>query len=139
MRPFRRFLALRARQRLFLIHCLIAVTAIRLGLKLMPYKRLRRLVEPPSSARHSSVGDLRQVSWGVTAAARLIPGPTWLTPAGAGQFLLPRGGKRSQIHIGIERGSAATLKAHAWLVSGKRVVLGGPAGLFTKYNLLDLR
>jgi hypothetical protein len=60
-----------------------------------------------------------------------VPGATCLTQALAGQYLLARQGSASKISVGIERGTGTQLKAHAWLMSGSHIVLGGSIGGFT--------
>ncbi|TIV06075.1 MAG: lasso peptide biosynthesis B2 protein, partial [Mesorhizobium sp.] len=74
-------------------------------------------------------------AWGVAAAARLVPGASCLTQALAGQYLLARQGNASKISIGIERGTGSELRAHAWLMSGNHIVLGGSINGFT--HLVD--
>ena len=68
---------------------------------------------------------MRRIAWGISAAARLVPFATCLTQALAGQYMLARSGKASQIRIGINRDAAPKLAAHAWLISGDHIVLGG--------------
>ncbi|MDX8458668.1 lasso peptide biosynthesis B2 protein [Mesorhizobium humile] len=110
---------------LFLAHCLTVVSAVRLALTLSSYNRVRSLVTRLDARRDASIADLRRVAWGVAAAARLVPGASCLTQALAGQYLLARQGSASKISIGIEKGTGNELKAHAWLMSGNHIVLGG--------------
>lgn len=120
---------------LFLAHCLAVVSAVRLALAFSSYNRVRGLVTRLDARRDATVADLRRVAWGVAAAARLVPGATCLTQALAGQYLLARQGNSSKISIGIERGTGDELKAHAWLMSGDHIVLGGSINGFT--HLVD--
>lgn len=133
MRNLSRFLALRHAERLFLLRCLSVVVAMRLGLTFLSYDRLRRRIVSMDARAPADIGDLRRIAWGVAAAARFVPRASCLTQALAGQYLLARGGKTSKIRIGIERGTGMQLKAHAWLVSGDYVVLGGPVRSFANY------
>jgi hypothetical protein len=110
---------------LFLAHCLAVVSAVRLGLTLSSYNRVRILVNRLEARNDAGIADLRRVAWGVAAAARFVPGASCLTQALAGQYLLARQGNASKIRIGIERDTGVELKAHAWLVSGNHIVLGG--------------
>jgi hypothetical protein len=120
---------------LFLARCLVVVSAVRLALTLSSYNRVRGAVTRLDARRDASVADLRRVAWGVAAAARLVPGATCLTQALAGQYLLARQGNASKISIGIEKGTGRTLKAHAWLMSGNHIVLGGSINGFA--HLVD--
>ncbi|TPJ82685.1 lasso peptide biosynthesis B2 protein [Mesorhizobium sp. B2-6-2] len=125
MRNWSRLRSLSAREMLFLARCLTVVSVVRLALTLSSYNRVRRLVTGLHARRDASVADLRRVAWGVAAAARLVPGASCLTQALAGQYLLARQGSASKISIGIEQGTGSELKAHAWLMSGNHIVLGG--------------
>lgn len=120
---------------LFLTRCLTVVGVVRLALTLSSYNRVRGIVTRLDARRDASIGDLRRVAWGVAAAARLVPGATCLTQALAGQYLLARQGNASKISIGIEKGTGSELKAHAWLMSGSHIVLGGSINGFS--HLVD--
>jgi len=120
---------------LFLARCLTVVGAVRLALTFSSYNRVRGLVTRLDARRDASIGDLRRVAWGVAAAARLVPGASCLTQALAGQYLLARQGSTSKISIGIEKGTGSELKAHAWLMSGNHIVLGGSINGFA--HLVD--
>ena len=73
--------------------------------------------------------------WMSAAAARLVPYASCLTQALSGQYLLARQGNASKIRIGIERDTGTQLKAHAWLMSGDQIVLGGSIDRFA--HLVD--
>jgi hypothetical protein len=120
---------------LFLARCLLVVAAIRLGLTLFSYNHVRRIVTRLDASRPASIGELRRVAWGVAAAARLVPHAGCLTQALSGQYILARQGNASKIRIGIERETGTQLKAHAWLMSGNHIVLGGSIDRFT--HLVD--
>ncbi|MET2829099.1 lasso peptide biosynthesis B2 protein [Mesorhizobium shangrilense] len=110
---------------IFLGRCLLVVTAVRLGLTVISYNRIRAVVMRLDARQSADVADLRRVAWGIAAAARLVPRATCLTQALSGQYILARQGHASKIRIGIERGTGKQLKAHAWLVSEHHIVLGG--------------
>jgi hypothetical protein len=120
---------------LFLARCVAVVAAVRLGLTLFSYNRVRSLVTRLEASNDAGIADLRRIAWGVAAAARLVPGASCLTQALAGQYLLARQGNASKITIGIERDSGSQLKAHAWLMSGHHIVLGGSINGYT--HLVD--
>jgi hypothetical protein len=135
MRNLSRVLSLNGREILFLAHCLAVVVTVRLGLTLLSYNKVRRMVTRLDAREPADIGDLRRVAWGVAAAARLVPGASCLTQALSGQYLLARQGSTSKISIGIERNAGTELKAHAWLMSGDHIVLGGSLSGFT--HLVD--
>ncbi|RUX20249.1 lasso peptide biosynthesis B2 protein [Mesorhizobium sp. M2A.F.Ca.ET.042.01.1.1] len=127
--------SLSGREMLFLARCLAVVSVVRLALTLSSYNRVRGLITRLDARRDAGIADLRRVAWGVAAAARLVPGASCLTQALAGQYLLARQGNASNISIGIERGTGSELRAHAWLMSGNHIVLGGSINGFT--HLVD--
>lgn len=135
MRNLSRVLSLSGSEMLFLAHCLLVVAAVRLGLTLFSYNRLRRRVTQLDAPHEAGIGDLRRVAWGVAAAARLVPYASCLTQAISGQYILARQGNGSKIRIGIERDTGTQLKAHAWLISGNHIVLGGSINGFA--HLVD--
>lgn len=135
MRNWSRLLRLSVPEMLFLARCLGVVAAVRLGLTLFSYNRIRGLVTRLEATEAAGIADLRRVAWGVAAAARFVPGASCLTQALAGQYLLARQGSASKIRIGIEKDTGAELKAHAWLISGDHIVLGGSIGGFA--HLVD--
>lgn len=135
MRNWSRLRSLSGREMMFLTHCLAVVAFVRLGLTFSSYNRVRGLVTRLDASNEASVGDLRRVAWGVAAAARFVPGASCLTQALAGQYLLARKGNMSNIRIGVERDTGKQLKAHAWLVSGNHIVLGGSISGFA--HLVD--
>ncbi len=136
MRNWSRVLSLSRPEMLFLGRCLLVVTAVRLGLTLFSYNRVRAVVMRLDARQSAEVADLRRVAWGVAAAARLVPRASCLTQALSGQYILARQGSASNIRIGIERNTGAQLKAHAWLMSGNHIVLGGTVDGFA--HLVDL-
>ena len=135
MRNLSRLLSLSGSEMLFLAHCLLVVVAVRLGLTLFSYNHVRRIVTRLDASRPASIGELRRVAWGVAAAARVVPHASCLTQALSGQYILARQGNASKIRIGIERDTGTQLKAHAWLMSGNHIVLGGSIDRFT--HLVD--
>ncbi|UVK43326.1 lasso peptide biosynthesis B2 protein [Mesorhizobium sp. AR07] len=118
-------LSLSGSEIIFLGRCLLVVSAVRLGLTLLSYNRVRSFVTRLDAHQCASMGELRRVAWGVAAASRFVPYATCLTQALSGQYILARQGNASTVRIGIERGTGGQLKAHAWLVSDNHIVLGG--------------
>ncbi|UDL92535.1 lasso peptide biosynthesis B2 protein [Mesorhizobium sp. PAMC28654] len=135
MRNLSRVLSLSGSEILFLGRCLLVVTAARLGLTLFSYNRVRAVVMRLDARQAADIADLRRVAWGVAAAARLVPRASCLTQALSGQYILARQGSASNIRIGIERDTGTQLKAHAWLMSGNHIVLGGTVDGFA--HLVD--
>jgi hypothetical protein len=116
-----------ATQRRELLRALVLLWAVRLGLWMLPFDTLRRLLAAeqvvPRPDRPAEPTE-RRVAWAVLAASRYVPRPTCLAQALAAQALLRRQGLPSQLRIGVARQEDG-LEAHAWLESQGRVVIGG--------------
>lgn len=110
--------------------CVGLTALVRLGLTVAGYNLTRRMVV--SSAKDSAPPwRLRRAVWGVQAASRFVPGATCLTQALTAQILLSRQGFATEVRIGV-RMAEQGLKAHAWLLSEGRPVLGA-----TEQDLAD--
>jgi hypothetical protein len=135
---WRRYRTLEPAERRLLREAGMLLALVRVGLVLLPYARLQRLLgryagkrQRPgvgSPASTSSDETLRKVSWAVGVFSRRTPGPTTcLAQALTAHALLGRHGCPSRLRIGVrERGPEARgpLRAHAWVESGGVVVVG---------------
>jgi len=103
--------------------------ATRLGLSLLPFQTLRRILAKVSVANvrlkrtdHSSAA---KAIWAVKVAACYMPGAgTCLAQALTAQSLLARRGRPATVHIGVVKGEKGELQAHAWLESQGDIVVG---------------
>lgn len=137
-----RFLLLPTWQKIFLLRCLLLIAAMRIGLHVLKFDRLRRLTTSPKAiAAALEAGPppadmvyLKQVAWGVTRAAAYVPRASCLTQALAAQYLLSRHGIASSIRLGVERDSVRRLNAHAWLICGGYIVTGGESGAIRNFS-----
>lgn len=139
MRAIRRFSELPAEERRLLIRAAVVVGAVRLGLWAMPFRRVRGLLASlgcPSRARPDPE-TVERVGQAVSRAARRIPGATCLTQALAAELLLRRRGVEALLRIGVSREKGEELKAHAWVESGGRVVVGGDPRAYTPLPSLE--
>ena len=126
MRKFLR-LAGEDRRDLMTAACLLAV--IRLGLWLLPFRMLLRLVyrqskdvcsspipRPPSATR---------AAWAIRTASRYVPGTRSCLPrALAAHILLSIRGVPTQLRIGVAPGDTGQLAAHAWVEDQEGVLVG---------------
>ena len=124
-----KFLRLSSGDRWLLVMAAVLLAAIRIGLAVLPYRRLHGLVDrlarvsPPHTLAPPALPD--RIAWAVTRASRAVPGATCLTQALAARVLLERGGHPARVRVGIGRAEGAPLVAHAWVESEGRIVLGG--------------
>jgi hypothetical protein len=125
-----KFLRLPTAERRLLIKAALLLEAIKLGMKLLPFRTLRRLTSlvagtpvRPRCADHPSA---ERVAWAVEVASRHTPGvKSCLAQALAAQVLLARCGYPALLHIGVTRGVQGQFQAHAWVETEGKVVIGG--------------
>ena len=127
-----------------LAQALILVVAVRLGLRLLPFRAVDRgLVQlgrrgRAASARRQAISSTTnpdawryeaRAAWAVGAVARrLLRRRPCLTQALVLRLLLQRRGfPPATLQIGVRRGRDGAFDAHAWLERDGRVLIGGEA------------
>jgi len=142
MKRLHKSLTLTPSDRVLLINALLLLGAIRLGLKLLPFQTLRRLLariaQPIRTLQEAEKASVDKVAWAVMVASHYIPGARCLAQALATQVLLERRGYPTQLRIGFTRGMGGQRSAHAWVESQGRVAIGG-AGNMARYILVPLQ
>jgi hypothetical protein len=105
------------------------VAAIRVGLWLFAYDRVRRYLRYLQCQPGISKGSLSatRITRLVSVAAGMIPRANCLTRALAAEVLLRRYGHHACLRIGVAKGDSEGLRAHAWVESEGNVVIGGEA------------
>ena len=146
MRRLRRFFALSAPQQWLLLKTLSLLAAVRLGLWVLPFRTVLRMVEAlrrkdlsrPDAPSYSSAGE---VIWAVKAASRYVPEATCLTQALTAHCLLGRLGHPAKLEIGVARSKEGALEAHAWVEVGGETLIGSLPDLsrFSKFPPLDAK
>jgi hypothetical protein len=104
----------------------VTVTSIRLGLWVLPFRVVHDRVSR-MSARHKATRrplQVETIAWAVAAVARRIPHATCLTQALAAWMMIKRQGHEATLRIGVAKTEGGALKAHAWVESGGRIVIG---------------
>src|SRR5512144_2141944 len=128
----------RSDQRL-LVEAAVLVVAVRLGLWVLPYDRLRRLLATMAPARpRADAADratVERIGWAVSEVGAVVPSATCLTRALAAEWLLNRLGQPSDLRFGVAKSEAGGIEAHAWLESAGTIVVGRLAGL-SRYAVL---
>ena len=132
-----KFLRLPPADRRLLVTAALLQAAIRLGLTLLSYRKLRWLVDRMALTSTPAAAPVspERIAQAVTRAGRAVPGATCLTQALAAQVLLERGGHPARVRVGIGRAEGARLLAHAWVECDGRIVLGGAD--LTRYTPLS--
>ena len=142
MERLHKFRCLPSPYRYLFVKSVILLGLVRVGLWLLPFQTLRRLLAHVTRAHAASPGgeqaSMRQVVWAVTVASRYVPAATCLTQALATQVLLSRRGHPTSLRIGVGRSEAGEFQAHAWVECQGRVVIGGIKALSRYTPLLSL-
>ena len=118
------------------------IGGIRFGLWLLPFKKLlffltkmaRRNVE----LSKGSQAFINKVVWAVTVGSRYVPKATCLTQALATYILLAQYGYHARLRIGVARSEEGQFRAHAWVETQEKVVIGGSESPLRYIPLLDL-
>lgn len=124
-----------AREQWFALRALGTMAAIRLALWLLPFGKLRALVDRVATAAPAPqalpdpvvAGAVRRA---VNRAARTIPGSVCLAQALTAELLLRRDGQPARVSIGVAL-DGKPLAAHAWVESAGVLVTGDSEDLGT--------
>lgn len=144
MKRLRKFGSLPPADRRLLIESALLLVAIRLGLWLLPFQTLRRLLakvtQSPLELRAADQGFIDRVAWAVAVTSRYMPGaPSCLPRALMAQALLARRGYPACLRIGVARSKGRQLQAHAWVEIQGRMVIGGLDDLLLYTPLLAVK
>lgn len=88
---------------------------------------------PGSGSNAAPDSIARRFSAGIQIAAGVLPFATCLPQAILARYVLGRRGYDAAIHIGV-RTVDGTLTAHAWTMSGRRIVSGGPESVVAQFK-----
>lgn len=124
-------------ERWLLIKAALIVFLVRVGLRIVPYKKIQQLsdrVSTSSSLERARRDDLtyqNQVVRAVRAVARHTLGEKpCLVQAIAAQWMLRHTGHPSTLHIGVAKDDEERLNAHAWLERRGDVIIGGRSSTY---------
>jgi len=116
----RKFLRLSKSDQRLLIAALWELLFVRLALSLGRVQ----IADGWRQSRPNSEQSRDRIAWAVTTASRIVPRATCLTQAVAAKRLLERHGYDCALQFGVVKESAHELRAHAWLESDGRIILG---------------
>jgi hypothetical protein len=127
MRRISKFLNLSSTEQRLLIKTWILLGLISLGLQLFPFSTLRKLVYRFRSILGGGEKEFPEdrLVWSVGVVSRYIPKATCLGQAITTQLLLQQAGYQACLHIGVTEAEKGGLKAHAWVESQGKVLIGG--------------
>ncbi len=129
-----------ASRRRVVVEAATVLSAVRLGLAILPYTVVERRLARWAHNRPISAGenDVERVTWAVDGVGRRLPGMTCLPRALATHAMLVRRGVPANVRLGVRTQSddQRELHAHAWVESSGRVVMGDVPGL-SEYQPLE--
>jgi hypothetical protein len=127
VRKLRSYGRLSRAERRLAMKSIALVACVRLALWVLPFLKLQAICE-----RFRGVGrpsehpaDAQQIARAVRLAGRYVPRATCLTQALAAQILLGWNGHEGQVHIGVARDAKNGFRAHAWVESEGKILVGG--------------
>ncbi|AFZ26451.1 hypothetical protein Cylst_4359 [Cylindrospermum stagnale PCC 7417] len=133
MNNLSKLLGLDSQKRQLLISTFVLLLLVRLGLFLLSFKTLQKLLSSISNAKpkcqekhHISID---KIIWAVEVSSHYMPGVKCLARALTCQFFMSRHGYTSNLCIGVAKGEQGELKAHAWLENQGQVVIGNVTNL----------
>lgn len=115
---------------------LAMVLRVRIGLTISDLNALRQRLLPAVAPGRYDLVEAARIAWGVIAASRIVPFASCLTQAQSCQALLAAKGIASELCLGVREDASGTLRAHAWLLCGDRLLLGGEAEDLGRFQLL---
>lgn len=129
MGRIRKFFGLPRDRRWLLLKAIILLALVRLLLWLLPYPRVRRLIDRWSRRVPTFASDPSFVYaciWAVEKASGIVPaGGHCLSRAVTARIFLARRGRDAEIRYGVTRQTSSGFIAHAWLESEGRILIGG--------------
>ena len=129
MKRLRKFLNLTNGDRYLLISTFILLSLVRLGLFLLPFKTLQKLLSAISQIKTKSnevdLTNLGKIVGSVNLSSRYMPlGVKCLARALTTQVLMSQYGYLPQLKIGVAKGEQGKLEAHAWVEYQGKLVIG---------------
>ncbi|MDZ7267800.1 MAG: lasso peptide biosynthesis B2 protein [candidate division KSB1 bacterium] len=132
-----KFLRLPAAKRKVWLQAFALLCAVRLGLWLLPFATVQRLLRQLRRRRQDTVLHIATLIHALTVLSRYVPHATCLVQALTAHTLLKRHGYPAKLHLGVAKTGAAGLQAHAWVEQHGRVVIGAVEDL-ARYTPLPL-
>jgi hypothetical protein len=126
MKRIRKFRELPQAERRLLIKATGLLCIVRLGLWLLPFRRLSTIVQRDKlRVRPEGALSAERIGWAIRVASRYVPRATCLAQALTALFLLERAGLPARLYIGVARKNAKPFQAHAWVESRGNTIVGG--------------
>ncbi len=128
-----RKIALLRRHWWLLIHSFAVLVIVRIALYLTTYRRIAThiVLRPHDGVERDPVYLLQ---WSVQHASRIVPQANCLTRALALQYMLARASHSSIMRVGVAQSLDKGFEAHAWILRGGKVLIGGNEEDITRFT-----
>jgi hypothetical protein len=124
-----KFLKLSWRDQLLLIHATFVLATVVLGLRVFPLLILQRPLLKLANWYSRFAWEQRPSAQHIARAMRIassyVPKAACLPRALATQLLLIQNAHPAKLQIGVTRSEDRKLEAHAWVTSGRDIIIGG--------------
>jgi hypothetical protein len=120
----KRFFSLAPAERRLLLRALSRLTRTCLKLHLLPQKKWHAMLTGRVTKQSRQRYTEEQIAWAVRAAARYVPTANCLPQAIVAKQLLEEQGFAPVLRLGVQAPDELGLKAHAWVETGGRTVVG---------------
>lgn len=123
-----KFVHLPRSERALIVRGWTEVAVMRIATWTLPYSRVRGIVSRRSAARAAAAltrPERERIAWAIIVASAYVPGGrNCLVRALATEAMLGRFGYDGELKIGVARTADGQLRAHAWLESAGRPIIG---------------
>lgn len=128
MSRLQRFAKLPRAEKTLFIKAFFFVGATRAILWLVPFtilqKGLRGFLSPKAKTPETDWTQISKIVRSVRFAGKVVPAATCLTQALAALLLIHSSGQNSELKIGVAKDEKNHFKAHAWLETEGRIIIG---------------
>ena len=142
MRLLSKFIQLDPLSRRLLLKASFLSTAFWILLHVLPFPTVYVIMEKLVSGRGISRLDepniVSQIIWALSAASRRLLGKdTCLPQAMAARVMFNRFGVPAKIKFGVKKSAGGELQAHAWVINGDVILIGGDGLDLASYSPLN--
>lgn len=128
MKRIHKFLQLSWPDQLLLIQTILVLAVVTLGLRILPWLTLQRLLLKLAN-RHSrfvlaQCPSVQRIAWAIQVAGWYVPKATCLPRALAAQLLLIQSAYLADLRIGVAKNEDEKFEAHAWVASENGIIIG---------------
>lgn len=141
---YRRLTSLDRSDRRLVLEAASLLTLVWIGLRLLGFSKVRRILEPYRGSPRAGNGDrahpsaIGRVSWAITAVAARLPWTNCLVRAFAADVMLRRRRLGSEVCLGVRvRDGVLRIEGHAWVECDGAVAIGAIENL-SDFKLLTV-